>query len=71
MSYFIQDPEEMVNAISVASRLRTKHGYWMALYHSMSLMIWCRKGKTQHWSDEELHCVKFWWTVRNLIYKSR
>ena len=62
---------DKVRAKRIASIFREKHGYWMAMYHVMTLMIWCRKNKTyDRWSEDDLINVTFWWQVRNYIWNS-
>lgn len=79
MLYFQSLPDEEVRltaienmyAASEADRLIKRHGYWMALYHSMTLLVWCRKPFIVHWTEQELKDIKYWWTVRNYIYRSK
>ncbi len=64
-------PNDILYAREVADRMFYRHGYWMAMYHCMTLAIWCRKRENTEWDIEELTCVEFWWAVRNLIYRRK
>lgn len=60
---------DRINAVILASRFRAKHGYWMAMYHCMTLVIHCRLVKNQRLMNQS--DIEFWWEVRNVVYKSR
>lgn len=62
---------EKDRAYFLAYRMLSKHGYWVAIYHCMTLMIWCRNNGKARWYEDELSDIKFWLEVRELIHRTR
>lgn len=79
MDYRIEYDSRMLNQVELdsayflANRMVIRHGYWSAIYHCMTLMIWCRRnGKNKgRWTDEELSNICFWMEVREVIHRTR
>jgi len=61
--------KEVCHAGRLAHYLLRRHGYWMALYHCTTMMIWCRKYKPR-WSEEDSANIYYWREVRNIAFKN-
>jgi len=62
---------ELNNAYRLAHRMIARHGYWSAIYHCMTLMIWCRRNGKARWNEDELNNICFWLEVREVIHRTR
>jgi len=62
---------EFDNAYFLANGMVIRHGYYSAIYHCMTLMIWCRKNGKARWNEEELNNICFWMEVREVIHRTR
>lgn len=71
-AHYELDTREKANAYLLGMKYLQKHGYWMAMYHVMTIMIYLHKGRNYyHWTFEDIQMTSFWWEVRNVIYKSK